>query len=96
VAVFGSLRAGAAAPDSGVARPLAPAAAAPDVPADAAEPRGAAPPPVAASEAFTSCSVTTLGGIEVTIVALSLSPVRKSDTEAGLPPRMILTPRLSI
>ena len=30
------------------------------------------------------------------MVALSLSPGRKSDTSAGLPARMIFTPRLSI
>ena len=85
-----------------VAPPAPAAPAPPDVPADAAGAREAAvpppppPAPLAASVAFTSCSVTTFGGIEVMITALSLSPVRKSDTRAGLPARMILTPRLSM
>ena len=41
-------------------------------------------PPLAASWAFTSCWVTTFGGIDVTITALILSPGRKSDTLRGL------------
>ena len=61
--------------------------AAPDAPP---RPAGAA-----ARVACTSCSVTTLGGIDVMMVALSRSPCRKSETCAGLPARMIFTPRLS-
>ena len=37
-----------------------------------------------------------VGGLDVMMVALRLSPVRKSDMPAGLPLRMIFTPRLSM
>src|SRR6476469_2807581 len=88
LAVFGSFRAAAdgapAAPaaveDDGTAEPLV----------AAAEPPAAA----RANEALTCFSVITFGGIEVTMVADSVSPALKSEISAGLPSLMILTPRL--
>src|SRR5688572_2589036 len=45
--------------------------------------------------ARTSCSVMNRGGADVTMVALSRSPSRSSDSWTGLPSRKIFTPRLS-
>ena len=59
---------------------------------------GAAAPAVAAAAAtvaLTSFSVRTRGGFDVMMVALSRSPSRKSVSCAGLPSRIIFTPRLS-
>ena len=85
LAVFGRVRGAAAvfaALDS--ARAVCPDAAALADPA--LEPAGACPAAalVVASVAFTSCSVTTFGGSEVMIIALSLSPSRSSESCAGL------------
>ena len=62
--------------------------------------RAAAPAPAphrsAQGSRCTSFSVMTRGGFVVTMVAVSLSLSRKSEMSAGWPPRMILTPRLSM
>jgi hypothetical protein len=54
------------------------------------------PAPLLASVACTSFSVRTRGGFVVMMVAVSWSLARKSEICAGLPSRMILTPRLSM
>src|SRR4029077_1089774 len=98
LAVFGSVL-GAADADEDPACGACPWLAADDDGArDAAT--GGVPPPEAAvgaaTVAFTCLSVMTRGGLDVMIVAVSTSPEWKSDTVAGLPSRMILTPRLSM
>src|SRR5688572_23098228 len=92
LAVFGSVlgAAGAGASAGGAAALDADTAAGAAGAGAAAGAAGAA-----ASVALTSCSVMTRGGPDVMIVALNRSPERKSEILAGLPSRMIFTPRLS-
>lgn len=106
LAVFGSFL-GAAPPEVAAVEDGAPAVDGADAAgfaaaADAGAAAGAAAPapapaaPLAASVALTSFWVMTRGGFDVMMVAVSLSFSRKSEICAGLPLRMILTPRLSI
>src|SRR5690349_5666513 len=96
LAVFGSfLAAGAADADDPVACGACPCRLADDAGARVAA-TGAAPPDDAVAVgtvAFTSLWVMTCGGFDVMMVALSTSPEWKSDSSAGLPSRMIFTPR---